>query len=126
MKNTHYSVPHGLADRSNRSCAFDLALLCSHALKNPGFAEIVKTQTYEGLLIDKFSKRETRETWNNSNRLLADGFEGVKTGVTTTAGPCLSEAFTYKNVQYTMVMLNCKTMDLRWQEAVKLAQWVVS
>jgi len=32
-------------------------------------------------------------TWNNTNILLKHGFEGIKTGVTETAGPCFASLF---------------------------------
>ena len=28
--------------------------------------------------------------WTNTNRLLSEGFDGIKTGITDTAGPCLA------------------------------------
>lgn len=46
LRRTNYANPHGLADRSNHSTAFELALLASHAMKIPEFAKIVNTKQY--------------------------------------------------------------------------------
>jgi len=126
LKKTNFTNPHGLADRSNRSTAFDLAMLSAHAIKNPLFAEIVSTVSYEAKMYCKHTKKKLLQLWTNSNKLLEQGFEGIKTGVTTTAGPCLSSAFTVRGMQYTLVLLNCKSMDSRWSEAVNLVQYIAS
>ena len=31
--------------------------------------------------------------WNNTNKLLYDGYAGIKTGITDIAGPCLSSMY---------------------------------
>lgn len=48
--------------------------------------------------------------YENTNRLLEDGFDGIKTGITETAGPCL--AASYKDI--IIVVLNSKSMNERW------------
>lgn len=60
---------------------------------------IVHTKAYS---VMKYSK-----TWENTNKLLEDGFEGIKTGITETAGPCLSAC--YKDL--VVVVLNSKSMN---------------
>jgi serine-type D-Ala-D-Ala carboxypeptidase (penicillin-binding protein 5/6) len=44
LRRTNYANPHGLADRSNHSTAFEQALLASFAMKIPEFAKIVNTR----------------------------------------------------------------------------------
>ena len=34
MKKTTYANSHGLSNSDNKSCAFDLALLCEYCMKN--------------------------------------------------------------------------------------------
>ena len=53
--------------------------------------------------------------------MLSDGFCGVKTGTTKNAGPCLCACFD----EFVVVLLNCSTLDLRWVEAKKIADWAV-
>lgn len=37
MEKTKYSNSHGLSDPFNRSCPYDLAILCEHAMNNKLF-----------------------------------------------------------------------------------------
>jgi hypothetical protein len=46
MLSTNIANPHGLSNFFSLSTANDLAKLCSAAMKNPIFREIVKTQNY--------------------------------------------------------------------------------
>ena len=46
MRHTNYANPHGLADKSNHSTAFELALLANYAMKNETFRQIVNTKSY--------------------------------------------------------------------------------
>lgn len=48
MKRTIYSNSHGLPNALNKSCASDLAMLISYALKNELFRTIVSCKSYEG------------------------------------------------------------------------------
>ena len=65
-------------------------------------------------------------TWVNTNRLLGiDGFNGVKTGITEAAGPCLSCCFEKDGNFIIAVILQCKSMDARWEEAQMLIDWAV-
>ena len=73
----------------------------------PLLKEIVKTGKYGEL--------------ENTNKLLEDGFDGIKTGITDTAGPCL--AASYKD--YIIVVLNSKSMNERWFEVKKLVKWII-
>jgi D-alanyl-D-alanine carboxypeptidase (penicillin-binding protein 5/6) len=47
MEKTHYANSHGLMNADNKSCAFDLALLCEYAMRHETFREVVKTRVYE-------------------------------------------------------------------------------
>jgi len=68
------------------------------------FSKIVSTKAYFCL--------RTKVTWTNTNKLLEDGFLGVKTGITPTAGPCLSSAVNLRSkkrnaiVKVIIVILN--------------------
>ena len=58
--------------------------------------------------------------WVNTNKLLWDGFHGIKTGINETAGACLAAC--YQNVL--IVVMNCKSPEERWSEVKKLVRWV--
>lgn len=44
---TTYANSHGLMNSANKSCAFDLAVLCEYAMKNSHFKKIVSTKFYK-------------------------------------------------------------------------------
>lgn len=70
---------------------------------------------------------EPREwTWNNTNKLLGKGFNGVKTGVTPAAGPCLATSFEKDSMHLVVVVLDTKTLDTRWVEVPKLTLWAIN
>jgi D-alanyl-D-alanine carboxypeptidase len=51
-----------------------------------------------------------RMVWQNSNKLLGiEGFKGVKTGITQTAGPCLCILYENSNIKHKLitVVLGC-------------------
>lgn len=81
----------------NISTCNEVARIASEfMLHYPLLKDIVKTAHYK--------------SWENTNRLLEDGFDGIKTGITDTAGPCLAAA--YKD--FIIVVLHSKSMNQRW------------
>ena len=46
MNKTKYANSHGLANPNNRSTAYDIALLSSHAMQHPIFREVVSTRSF--------------------------------------------------------------------------------
>lgn len=65
-----------------------------------------------------------RMAYHNSNRLLTvAGFKGVKTGITTTAGACLSVCYESKHVQLFTIVLGCRNIEYRWKDARRLTLW---
>jgi D-alanyl-D-alanine carboxypeptidase (penicillin-binding protein 5/6) len=54
------------------------------------------------------------------------GVSGIKTGVTSTAGPCLITSIKNEGCDLIIVLLGCKSMEARWLETNKLANWTVS
>ena len=93
LRNTNYNNTHGLSNKYNKSCTADQGKLTYHALKYDEFRKIVATKTHKAIL--KFVEpnedvTESEIIWENSNKLLGNGYNGVKTGITNTAGSCLS------------------------------------
>ena len=72
-------------------------------------------------LLRQIVKTTKYGSFQNTNKLLEDGFDGIKTGITDTAGPCL--AASYKD--YIIVVLNSKSMNQRWIEVKKLVKWMI-
>ena len=54
------------------------------------------------------------------------GYSGLKTGITPTAGPCLSASIKKEEFKLVVVILNSKSMEHRWIEAPKLIDWTIA
>ena len=125
MFNTHYNNSHGLANEYNKSTANDIAILAFNAMKIPLFKEVVGTKEYEcKILTAKGNLRAVK--WENTNLMLnVEGFNGLKTGITTTAGPCLCSSYSKDGVNLIIVLLNCKSVEKRWPETEKLLNFAI-
>lgn len=42
------------------------------------------------------------------------GYNGIKTGITPAAGPCLATSYQVKDTHLIIILLDSKTMDHRW------------
>lgn len=125
LQGTLYWNPHGLYSYCNRSTAADLAKLSFAAMKELTFREIVNKKSYISIGYDA-SGKEKEFIWQNTNKILGKGgCNGIKTGITDTAGPCLVTSIQTKSYYFIIVLLNSKTMDARWDEVGKLKEWAI-
>jgi serine-type D-Ala-D-Ala carboxypeptidase (penicillin-binding protein 5/6) len=126
LRNTYYANPHGLKNFSNKSTASDIAKLAAVAMHDPMFREIVKRRKYTCIGLDEFGNDKVF-TWTNTNKLLSKdkSFNGVKTGITPSAGPCLCSSYQNKDFFVIVVVLSCKSPEYRWGEVIKLTEWIV-
>ena len=116
---THFSNPHGLPDDANHfTTARDLAIITENALKRTEFLEYVTTASFEVTLQGTGERRSIA----NTNKLLKEypGANGVKTGYTNDAGPCLVASARQGGVQLIAVVLNSEE---RWQDASRLLDY---
>lgn len=118
---TQFQNPNGLPTPGHYSTAYDLAWITRYAMNNPIFAEIVNTKHTS---VDWKDSRGNNHEQNlqNTNKLLwmlAEA-DGVKTGTTNEAGPCLVASATRQNQRLIAVILHDKA---RWQNSQKLLQW---
>jgi D-alanyl-D-alanine carboxypeptidase len=92
MQNTAFMNPHGLdADEKKPpySTAADLAKLTRYAMENAGFRFYV-SQKERKIKIELFDGTQREYLLRNTNELLGiNAIDGVKTGTTRRAGPCL-------------------------------------
>lgn len=101
LQNTHFADPAGLEDDSSFMTVVDLARLCSEAMKDARFAQIVSTKekvfsTLTGNTYDVFS----------INKLLGvSGVIGIKTGQTNGAGGVLTTAKMENGRKYIIVVM---------------------
>ena len=119
--NSHFANPHGLSAPLHYSTAFDLAWITRYALTNPIFATIVNTRETN---IDWLDKKGTEHDQHlkNTNKLLwlLEEADGVKTGTTSQAGPCLIASATRGSQQLIAVVLHDHS---RWHDALQLLQY---
>ncbi len=122
---TQYANPHGLANINNYSTAGDQAKLSYHLLKVELAREIINTKVHKcGITQSNKKIREVR--WENTNKLLGkEGWNGVKTGITNPAGPCLSAYYEKDDHSFIIILLSSSSMDIRWIEAPKLVAWAI-
>lgn len=113
----------------NFSSALDVSKLSCNAMRShPLFCDVVDTKEYtcQSRLDPTHSYK-----WENTNHMLWDSskqYHGVKTGITPTAGPCLSSHFRSRcgTFDFIIVVLNCKTREARFAEIAKLVEWACS
>lgn len=128
LTRTTYDNPHGLSNPKNRSCAYDLGKLVSVCLLNPYFREIVRTRSYVCYIFQPDEMNIYRKAkWVNTNKLLNEGWDGVKTGVTQSAGPCMSACCRVSDrLSLVITTLHSTSTDKRWNDVVQLASWAVN
>jgi len=115
---SHFANPHGLTAPLHYSTAFDLAWIAKYALTNPIFATIVNTRETNIDWLDHRGK-EHDQNLRNTNKLLwlLEEVDGVKTGTTDQAGPCLISSATRGNQQLIAVVLHDHS---RWDDSMNL------
>lgn len=67
--------------------------------------------------------------WENTNKMLGEGWSGIKTGVTPNAGPCLAASVAMhisgREYEFLVVLLHSESMEARWAEVRRLVDWAV-
>ena len=108
LHDTHYSTPSGVKDADNYSSAWDLAALTRVAMRNERFRHIVRTRVEHV----KWAAPTFAKIYVNNNRLLGTypGANGVKTGYTHKAGPCLVASATRNGRTLIAVVLDSPDM----------------
>jgi D-alanyl-D-alanine carboxypeptidase len=123
-KDTHFCNPHGLGHPLHASSARSLALLSCEVMKLPFLRTIVGSKEYKCSTIALDGKAISR-SWNNTNRLLGTyGYDGIKTGITPTAGGCLASRFWRGDRQFIIVTLGSNCENTRFTDTVSLMRWV--
>ena len=113
LKNTHFENPAGLDARGHYSSARDLATIAQTAMENPTFADIVDTEQA------KISTQNREIEVANTNNLLYayEQANGVKTGTSPEAGPCLVTSATEGGESYIVVVLDAAGEAYRFDAA---------
>ncbi len=86
--NTHFNNANGLKDDEHYTTAYDMAMICRHAIKNGSFREIFGSITYE---MEPNNKQPEKRLFANQHDMVNktdwhyEGIVGGKAGWTTTA-----------------------------------------
>jgi len=107
---TNFTNTSGLPDPNHYTTAHDLAKIAAYGFRNPLFAQIVSTKH---TVIPWAGKNFGRDLYNENKMLWNyDGGNGVKTGYTEAAGPCLVSSAKRGNIQLVAVVLDSNRMWL--------------
>lgn len=120
-RDSHFVNPNGLSAPNHYSSAYDLAVIARYALQNPVFASIVRLRETNIDWVDRRGK-EQEKVIRNTNKLLwmfADA-DGIKTGTTSEAGPCLIASATRGGQKLISVVLHDHE---RWSDSMRLLQY---
>ena len=104
LRDSHFRSPSGVEDEDNYSSAWDLAAVTRVAMRNARFRKIVRTPRREV----PWAPPTYAKVYVNKNLMLTryPGANGVKTGFTTKAGPCLVASATRHGVTLIAVVLH--------------------
>ena len=96
--------------------------MAAYAMQNRTFRLIVATkQHYCEISNPDTGPREA--LWINTNKLLDAGFDGIKTGTTGKAGPCVCVRVKSEEKPLIVTVLSSDSSEDRWTDAVLLADW---
>ena len=123
-RNTHFVNASGMPDENHYSTAYDFAKILREGLKNPLFAKIVGTQTYEAAA----TNMRSAESYHTHLPVLAqespwyyEGCIGGKTGFTLAALNTVAAAATRNGMTYIAVTMrdtelsfNCADLTALW------------
>lgn len=122
-RNTHFVTPNGLDDDNHYTCAYDMCLIASYALKNDDFKSIIQTKS-------KTITSDSNESYSLSNKDafldMYEGAFGVKTGFTSKAGYCFVGAAKRGEECYISCVLACgwpPDKSKKWNDTKKLMDY---
>jgi D-alanyl-D-alanine carboxypeptidase (penicillin-binding protein 5/6) len=120
-RESHFVNPHGLSRPNHYTTAYDLAIITRYALQNSIFAELVNTKETQIDWLDRKGQEQDRFL-RNTNKLLwmFEEADGVKTGTTGIAGPCLVSSATRHNQKLIAVVLHDAS---RWYDSMHLLKY---
>lgn len=116
MISSHFTNPCGFDIKDHHSTANDLAVLTDYAIKNPVFNDIAKI---EQTTVTEINSHSTYQIATHNKLLGHYPFaQGIKTGYTAKAGPCLIARAKKGDKDYILILLNAKKS--RWEMAQKV------
>jgi len=118
LDNTYFHNPHGLTANQNYSSARDISALASYSMSYPLVRKIVRTKEYEVTIFNQETGLRS-QIWQNTNKIINNEIDGIKTGTTKGAGKCLCVRV---NKHYIITVLGCDQDYHRWVDTKILAK----
>jgi len=125
LKSSTYDSPHGLSNQQNKTSSLDVSKLTTVCMQFKKFRDVVSTKFYN-IKKNTNGNRKTYKWYNTHLMLGQRGINGVKTGITPNAGPCLCTSIWNEDFEIVVVIIATKNMDIRWPETWKLANWAMT
>lgn len=123
LQETHYANPHGLTEPNHHSSVRDLVRLAHAAWQVPALRRYAGTRQH-GSTVTGPGGYQRHVVWRNSNQLLAmDGYRGLKTGTTNSAGACLVSVGYRGDDELLVVVLGSTSSDARYVDTRNLFRW---
>jgi D-alanyl-D-alanine carboxypeptidase (penicillin-binding protein 5/6) len=119
LKNTHFENPAGIDARGHYSSARDLATMARAAMEHPLFADIVDTE--RAMISTQNREIEVRNT--NNLLYVYEEANGVKTGTSLKAGPCLVASAKEGDESYVVVLLDAGGEEYRFEAARTMLEY---
>lgn len=128
MTQTVFENPHGLDfdqyEGNLHSSARDVATMCSYAMQNDTFREVV-SQSSATLNVERDGEPTTIELQSTDELIgVYDGACGIKTGFTELAGECFAGACYRDGHYYYAIVLDSSSEEQRFTDATTLFDWV--
>jgi D-alanyl-D-alanine carboxypeptidase (penicillin-binding protein 5/6) len=117
MMNSEFKNSHGLDEEGHLTTAMDVAIMSRHAVYVPGLLDFTKIYQTEF--------RGGKNELTNFNKLvyLYSGCDGLKTGMTSKSGYCLSATAQRGDSRFIVVIMGAATPEQRQNEAWTLLDW---
>lgn len=121
LKETRYFDPHG--NGKNQSSARDLLQLTWTSMQDERMRDYVRTREHRCVATAAAGKKRDM-VWKNTNQLLGiEGYDGVKTGTTGSAGACLVSSGRRGADHLYVVVLGSTSTDARYVDSRNLFRW---
>lgn len=123
--NSHFANANGLFDENHYTCAYDMALIASAAIRNTTFEKITSTRVY---FADSKDRRGDERIWRNHHKFINkersyDGCIGGKTGYTQRARHTLVTYAKRGNMTLVCVIMNEDGAVEQYTDTAKLLDY---
>jgi serine-type D-Ala-D-Ala carboxypeptidase (penicillin-binding protein 5/6) len=120
MNSSWFANPHGMPAAGQHSTARDMGRAALAAYHSPIIRDAVRRRAYSFT-----TGRGVTISVKTTNKLLASmpACNGLKTGYTSAAGPCLISSAARSGAAVILVQLKSQSGEARWNDARTMLEW---